>query len=78
MQEKDAAGALLHQERHEGRVGLCRIAVAAGEDEVVRSVIRVLTATRPDMVQRNRLGSGFDSAISANRAMLGEEPLTMT
>lgn len=78
MQEKDAAGALLHQERHERRVGLGGIAVAAGEDEVVRPIIRVLTATRPDVIQRDRFGRGLDSAIRANRAMLGEEPLTMT
>ncbi len=78
VQEKHAAGASLHEKRDEGCVGLGRVAIAAGEDQVVGAVIGVLAAARTDVVERNRLRSRLDAAIGADRAVFGEEPLAMT
>ncbi len=78
VKEEYASRALLHEERDEGSVRLGRVTIAAGEDQVVGAVVGVLTAARPDMVERNGLGRRLDAAIGADRAVFGEEPLTMT
>ncbi len=78
VQEEDPARAPLHEKRDERRVGLCRVAVAAGEDEVVRAVVRILPAPGADVIEGDGLWSRLDSAVGANRAVFSEEPLTMT
>ena len=69
--------ALLHQERHQRRVRLGRVAVAAGEDQIVRAVVRRLSPAGTDMVQRDDLGWGLGAAIGAHRTVLGEKPITV-
>ena len=78
VKEKDSARASLHEERHEGRVGFCRIAIATGQDKVVGAVIGVLAAARTDVIERDGLGSRLDSAVGADGAVFGEEPLAVT
>ena len=77
VQQKDAPRAPLHEERDQRRVGLGGVAVTTGQDEVVRTVVRVLPATWAHMVERDRLGSSLDAAVGADGAMLGEEPFTV-
>ncbi len=78
VEEKDPARASLHEERHERRVGLGRVAVATSQDEVVRAVVGVLAASRADVIERDGLGSRLDSAVGADGAVFSEEPLAVT
>lgn len=77
VEQEDSAGAALHEERDQRRVGLGGVAVATGQDEIVRAVVRVLPAPRAHMVKRDRFGSSLDAAVGADGAMLGEEPFTV-
>ena len=77
VEEEHPPRPLLHQKRDQRGVSLGRIAVAAGQDQVVRAVVRGLPATRPDMVQRDAIALGLYAAIGADRAMLFQQPFTM-
>ena len=68
---------LLHQKGDQWGVGLGRIAVAAGQDQVVRAVVRGLPAARPDMVQGHDVGRGLGPAVGTHWAMLTQEPLAV-
>ena len=69
MEEKDSARAALHQERHQRRVGLGCVAVPAGQDQVVRTVICRLSPPGTDMVERNGFLAGLRTAVCADGAM---------
>jgi len=77
VQQEHAAASLGQEERHEGRIRLRRVALAAGEDQIVRTVVCRLAAAGPHVIEGDEFGRGFDAAISAHRTMLREEPLTM-
>src|SRR5918912_557483 len=77
MKEEHSPRAPLHEERHQGGVGLGCITVATGEDQIVRPIVGGLTAPGPDMVQGNGVFAGLGPAIRVNRAVLGEQPFTM-
>src|ERR1041384_5889258 len=77
MKEEHSPGAPLHQKRHQGGVGLRRITVEAGEDQVVGPVIGRLPAPGADVVQGDGVFAGLGPAILANWAVLGEQPFTM-
>jgi len=72
MEEKDSSGAPLHEKRDQRGIRLRRVAVSAGEDQVVRPVIGRLPPAGPNMVQSDRLLIGLGAAIRADRAVLGE------
>ena len=65
VKQEDSTRAALHQERHERSVCLRRIAVAAGEDEVVGPIVRGLTAAGPNMVESDDLGRCLGTAVGA-------------
>ena len=50
VEKKHPPRSLLHEESDQRRVGLGRIAIAAGQDQVVRPIIRGLPAAGPDVV----------------------------
>ena len=56
VQEVHATGALLHQEGDQRRVRLGRVALPAGQDQIVRTVVGGLPTAGTDMVQRDDLG----------------------
>lgn len=66
VQEENAAGAFLHQKGDQRGIGLRRVALSAGQDQIVRTVIRRLSTAGPDMVECDDLWRGFTAAISAN------------
>ena len=53
MQEEHPPSSSLHKERNQRSVGFGRIAVPAGEHQVVRPVIGRLTAAGPNVVERD-------------------------
>ena len=65
VEEEDSAGALLHEKGDQRSVGLRRVALPAGQDQIVRTVVRRLSTAGPDMVERDDLWRGFIAAISA-------------
>jgi hypothetical protein len=77
VQEEHPAGPALHEKRDQRRVGLGRVAVPAGEDQVVGPVVRGLTAAGANMVQGDGLGARLGAAIGAHRSMLGQKPIAM-
>ena len=77
VKEEHSTRPLLHQERHQWCVGLGRVAVAAGEDEIVRTVVSRLTPAGPDMVQCDGVLRGLDTAIGAYGPVLDEEPVAV-
>lgn len=77
VQQEHAARALGQEEGHERRVRLGRVAVAAGEHQVVRAVVGRLAAPRAHMVEGDGIGGDFGAAVGADGAVLGEEPLSV-
>ena len=77
VEEEHPAGPALHEKRDQRRVGLGRVAVPAGEDQIVRPIVRGLAATGTNVIQGDRLRARFGAAISAHRAVLGQEPIAM-
>ena len=77
VQEKHPAGASLHEKRDQGCIGLGRVTVPAGEDQIIRPVVRGLTATGAHVIQGDRLGGRLQAAIGADRPMLGQEPIAV-
>jgi hypothetical protein len=78
VQEEDTAGPLLHQERHQRGVRLGRVAVAAGEDQIVRTIVGRLAPTGTNVVQGDDVGLGLRTAVGAHRAVLGQEPIAVS
>src|SRR5262245_11087566 len=68
---------LLHQKRDQRRIGLGRVTIAAGQNQVVGAVVRGLPAARPNMVQGDDVGRNLGPAINAYRAVLAHEPIAM-
>lgn len=68
---------LLHEESDQRRVGLGRITIAAGQDQIVRPIVRGLPAAGPDVVQGDYVGRGLGPAVAAHRAVLAQEPLAV-
>ena len=77
VQEEDPASPALHEKSDQRRVRLGRVAVPAGQDQVVRPVVRGLSATGTNVVQGDGLWSGLGAAIGAYRAMLIQEPIAV-
>ena len=77
VQEEHPAGPALHEKRDQRRVGLGRVAVPAGEDQIVRPVIGGLAAPRAHVVQGDDLRTRLGTAIGAHRPVLGHEPIAM-
>ena len=77
VQEEHPARAALHEKRDQRRVRLGRVAVPAGEDQIVRPVVRGLAATGTNVVQGDCLRRGLGAAIGAHRAMLCQKPIAM-
>src|SRR5687767_3744510 len=77
VQQEHAARAALHQKRHQRRVCLGRVAIAAGKDEVVGPVVCGLSAPGPDVVERDELGSCLSAAVGAECAMLRKKPIAV-
>ena len=65
VQEENAPGAFLHQKGYQRGIGLRRVALPAGQDQIVRTIVRRLSTAWPDMVERDDLWRGFIAAISA-------------
>ena len=63
MEKEHPPRPLLHQKRDQRGVGLGRVAIAAGQDQVVGAVVRGLPAARPDMVQGDDVGRGLGTAV---------------
>lgn len=72
MQQEHAAASLGQEERHEGRIRLRRVALTAGEDQIVRAVVCRLAAAGPHVIKGDKFRRGFDAAIRAHRTMLRE------
>ena len=77
VQQEHAAGALLHQEGDQRSIRLGRVALPAGEDQIVRAIVGGLPTAGTDMVQRDRLGRRLGPAIGAHRTVLFEEPIAV-
>ena len=77
VQEKYPARPALHEKSDQRRVGLGRVAVPAGENQIVRPIVRGLSAARTNVVQSNGLWRGLGAAIGAYRAMLVQEPIAV-
>jgi hypothetical protein len=77
VQEVDPSRAALHEERHEWRVGLGRVAVLARQDQVVRTIVSRLSPAGPHVIEGYGVIRGFSPAISANRAVLCKEPIAV-
>jgi hypothetical protein len=72
VQQEDPTRSPLHQESDQRGVGLGRVAVSAGQNQVVGTVIGRLTPARPDMVEGDGFVARLGAAIRAHRTMLGE------
>ncbi len=77
MQEENPPCAALHEKRHQRSVGLRRVAVLAGQYQVVRTVVSRLTPAGPHMIESDRVFRCFRSAIRANGAVLSKEPIAV-
>ena len=77
MQEENAPCAALHEKRHQRSVGLRSVAVLAGKNQVVGTVVSRLTPARAHMIQSDRVFRCFRSAIRANGAVLCKEPIAV-
>jgi hypothetical protein len=55
VQEEDTPGAPLHEKGDQRSIGLRRVALPAGQNQIVRTVIRRLSTARPDMVEGDSL-----------------------
>ena len=64
------------EERENGLVGLLRVAIGAGEDEVVAAVVRGFAAAGCDVVERDGVGMDTTFAVRADGAVAIEQPLT--
>ena len=77
MKEEHSPGAPLHQKRHQGGVGLGRITVAAGEDQVVGPVVGCLASAGVNVVEGSSVFRDFTAAIGTDRSVLLDQPLTV-
>ncbi len=77
VEQEDPPRSLLQKEGQERGVLLLGIAGCTGQYHVVRPVVSGLALPRRYVVQGDIAGDGFDPAIGANRAMLGDQPLAM-
>jgi hypothetical protein len=78
VEQKDSARPALCDERDKGDVGFGCVAGAAGKDQVVRPVIGRLAFAGIDMVEGGSVFGDFDPAISTDRSVLLDQPLTVT
>src|SRR5215213_5470587 len=77
VQEIDAAGALLHQKGDQRGIGLGRVALPTGEDQIVRTVVGGLPTAGTNMIQRDDVGRRLGAAVGAHRTMKVEEPIAV-
>jgi hypothetical protein len=70
--EEHPARASLHQKGDQWGIRLGRVAVSAGENQVVRPVVCGLTPARAHVVECDRFVTGLGAAIRADRAVLSE------
>jgi hypothetical protein len=77
VQEENPPRAPLHQVGDEWCIGLGRIAVPAGKNQVVRTVIGGLTPAGPDVIECDRLLPGLGAAICTHGAVLSEQPIAV-
>src|SRR4051794_3554949 len=68
---------LLHQKGDQWGVGLGRVAVAAGQDQVVGAVVGGLPTPGPYMVQGDDVWRGLGPAVGTHWAVLAQEPLAV-
>lgn len=66
--------ALPKEEGEDRHVGLCAVAVGAGEHQVVAAVVCALATARGNMVERDGRGGDAAAAVGAESAMLFDEP----
>jgi len=77
MEQIDAPASPGQKKRQEGHIGLGGVAGRAGEHEVVGPVVGGLAFPGPDVVEGDVLSGDGATAIGADRAMLGEEPVAV-
>ena len=77
MQEENAPCSALHEKRHQRSVCLRSVAVLAGQNQVVGTVVSRLASAGPHVIEGDRVVRRLGSAISANRAMLCKEPIAV-
>ena len=77
VEEKHPARPALHEKRDQRRVGLGRVAIPAGENQVVRPVVGRLASAGTYVVQGDHVFMGLVAAIRAHGTMLGEQPIAM-
>jgi hypothetical protein len=68
---------LLHKEGDQRSVRLGRVALPAGEDQIVRTVVGSLPTAGPNVVQRDGVSGGLGTAIGAHRTVEVEEPIAV-
>src|SRR5215510_1079881 len=78
VEQKDSAGTALCDEGDEGDVGFGCVAGAAGKDQVVGPVVGRLAFAGIDVVEGGSVFGDFNPAISTDRSVLLDEPLTVT
>lgn len=64
------------QERENRLVGLLRVAIGTGEDQVVAAVVRGFAAAGCHVVERDGVGMDTTFAVRTDGAMAIEQPLT--
>ena len=78
VEQKDSAGTALCDEGDEGDVGFGCVAGATGENQVVGPVVGRLAFAGIDVVEGGSVFGDFDPAISTDRSVLLDQPLTVT
>jgi hypothetical protein len=77
VEKIDPAGPPLHEKGDQRGVRLGRVAITAGENQVIRPVIGRLPPAGADMIQGDHVFGGLGAAIRANGAVLSEQPITV-
>jgi hypothetical protein len=77
MQEENPPRAALHEKRHQRSVSLRSVAVLAGKNQVVRTVVSRLAPAGSHVIESDRVFRCFRSAIRANGAVLCKEPIAV-
>ena len=77
MKEKHSPRPSLHEEGDQRSVRFGRVAIPAGENQVVGPVIGRLTPARPHVIERDCVISGLGAAIRANWTVLCEKPIAV-
>ena len=77
MQEENPPCAALHEKRHQRSVSLRSVAVLAGKNQVVGTVVSRLTPAGTHVIESDRVFQCFRSAIRANGAVLCKEPIAV-